>query len=59
VFTWPGIGAYAFNAMGGDGAAPNFDGAIAVVVIFAIGVVIANLVADVLYGVLDPRVDWR
>jgi ABC-type dipeptide/oligopeptide/nickel transport system permease component len=59
VFTWPGIGAYAFNAMGGDGAAPNFDGAIAVVVIFAIGVVLANLIADVLYGVLDPRVDWR
>jgi ABC-type dipeptide/oligopeptide/nickel transport system permease component len=59
VFTWPGIGAYAFNAMGGDGAAPNFDGAIAVVAIFAVGVVIANLIADILYGVLDPRVDWR
>ncbi len=59
VFTWPGIGAYAFNAMGGDGAAPNFDGAIAVVAIFAVGVVVANLIADILYGVLDPRVEWR
>jgi ABC-type dipeptide/oligopeptide/nickel transport system permease component len=59
VFTWPGIGAYAFNAMGGDGAAPNFDGAIAVVAIFAVGVVVANLIADILYGILDPRVEWR
>jgi ABC-type dipeptide/oligopeptide/nickel transport system permease component len=59
VFGWPGIGAYAFNAMGGGGAAPNYDGAIAVVAIFAVGVVLANMVADILYGILDPRVDWR
>jgi len=58
VFAWPGIGAYAFSALGGGGT-PNFDGAIAVVVVFAIGVVVANLIADILYGVLDPRVDWR
>jgi len=58
VFGWPGIGAYAFAAIGGAGR-PNFDGAIAVVVVFAIGVVVANLIADILYGVLDPRVDWR
>jgi ABC-type dipeptide/oligopeptide/nickel transport system permease component len=30
-----------------------------VVVVFAIGVVVANLIADILYGVLDPRVEWR
>ena len=59
VFGWPGIGAYAFNAIGAQGAAPNFDGAIAVVAVFAVGVVLANLAADVLYGLLDPRVDWR
>jgi peptide/nickel transport system permease protein len=59
VFGWPGIGAYAFTAIGGGGAAPNFDGAVAVVAVFAVGVVIANLVADILYGLLDPRVDWR
>jgi ABC-type dipeptide/oligopeptide/nickel transport system permease component len=58
VFAWPGIGAYAFSALGGGGT-PNFDGAIAVVVVFAIGVVVANLIADILYGVLDPRVEWR
>ena len=59
VFGWPGIGAYAYTAIGGGGAAPNYDGAVAVVVIFAIGVVIANLIADILYGILDPRVEWR
>ncbi|MGP8078133.1 MAG: ABC transporter permease [Thermoplasmata archaeon] len=59
VFRWPGIGAYAFTAIGGGGSVPNFDGAIAVVAVFAIGVVVANLIADILYGLLDPRVDWR
>ncbi|HTT74027.1 MAG TPA: ABC transporter permease [Thermoplasmata archaeon] len=55
VFTWPGIGAYAYDAI----TQPNFDGAIAIVAVFAIGVVLANLIADILYGLLDPRVDWR
>jgi peptide/nickel transport system permease protein len=59
VFDWPGIGQYAYTAIGGGGSSPNFDGAVAVVIIFAIAVVLANLVADILYGVLDPRVDWR
>jgi peptide/nickel transport system permease protein len=59
VFGWPGIGAYAYTALGGGGAAPNFDGAVVVIVVFAVGVVVANLIADILYGVLDPRVEWR
>jgi ABC-type dipeptide/oligopeptide/nickel transport system permease component len=59
VFSWPGIGEYAFTAIGGNSSTPNFDGAIAVVIVFAVGVVVANLIADILYGVLDPRVDWR
>ncbi|HTZ61314.1 MAG TPA: ABC transporter permease [Thermoplasmata archaeon] len=59
VFDWPGIGQYAYDAIGGGGSTANFDGAIAVVIIFAIGVVVANMIADILYGVLDPRVDWR
>jgi len=59
VFSWPGIGSFAYTAIGGGGGTPNFDGAVAVVAVFAVGVVVANLIADVLYGVLDPRVDWR
>ncbi len=59
VFTWPGIGAYAFDSMGAGGAPFNIDGAIAVVIVFAVAVVLANLIADILYGILDPRVEWR
>lgn len=55
VFAWPGIGQFAFDAI----TAPNFAGAIAVVAVFALGVVVANLLADLLYGFLDPRVEWR
>jgi ABC-type dipeptide/oligopeptide/nickel transport system permease component len=59
VFDWPGIGQYAYTAIGGGSSTPNFDAAIAVVIVFAIAVVVANLAADILYGILDPRVDWR
>jgi ABC-type dipeptide/oligopeptide/nickel transport system permease component len=55
IFSWPGIGDYAFSAITHD----DIAGTIAVVIIFAIGVIIANLAADLLYGVLDPRVEWR
>lgn len=55
VFAWPGIGSYAFNAITGY----NFAGVIAIVIVFAIGVVVGNLIADILYGILDPRVEWR
>ncbi len=55
IFQWPGIGSFAF------GAITNYDfaGTIGVVIVFAIGVVIANMIADILYGLLDPRVEWR
>ncbi|HTT25786.1 MAG TPA: ABC transporter permease [Thermoplasmata archaeon] len=55
VFNWPGIGRYSYTAV----TSYDFPGVIAVVVVFSIGVVLANLAADILYGVLDPRVEWR
>jgi len=55
IFRWPGIGSYAFDAI----TSYNFQGTIGVVILFAVGVVVANLVADILYGLLDPRVEWR
>ncbi len=55
IFQWPGIGSYAFEAI----TEYNFQGTIGVVIVFAIGVVVANLIADILYGLLDPRVEWR
>ncbi len=55
IFRWPGIGTYAFNAIIGY----EFAETIGIVIVFAVGVVLANLLADVLYGILDPRVEWR
>lgn len=55
IFQWPGIGLFAYNAITGY----SFSATIAVVIVFAIGVVVSNIIADLLYGVLDPRVDWR
>jgi len=55
IFTWPGMGLYAYKAITNY----DFNGTIGVVIFFAIVVVVANLIADVLYGILDPRVEWR
>jgi ABC-type dipeptide/oligopeptide/nickel transport system permease component len=55
IFQWPGMGYYAFQSITGY----NFSGTIGVVILFAIAVVLSNLLADVLYGLLDPRVEWR
>jgi len=55
IFLWPGIGSYAYEAI----TKYNFNGTIGAVIFFAIGVVVANLIADVVYGLLDPRVEWR
>jgi ABC-type dipeptide/oligopeptide/nickel transport system permease component len=55
IFRWPGIGEYSFDALVNN----NFSGLIGVTIVFAVAVVVANLVADILYGVIDPRVEWR
>ena len=52
IFQWPGIGLYAYQSI------QNFDfpSVMGVALILTIGVVLANLIADVLYAVLDPRI---
>jgi peptide/nickel transport system permease protein len=52
IFLWPGVGYYATQAI------ENFDfpAVMGVAVLFTLGVVIANLIADVLYAVIDPRI---
>ena len=55
IFQWPGIGLFAYTAL----TQSWFAAVYATVIIFALGVIVANLVADVLYGLLDPRVEWR
>jgi peptide/nickel transport system permease protein len=52
VFAWPGMGSLIIDAIN-DKDFPVLQG---VFLVIAACVVVANLVADVLYGVLDPRV---
>lgn len=52
VFGWPGIGSYTVEAI----TTSNFPDIVGVTTIFAIGVVVSNMVADILYAVLDPRI---
>ncbi len=54
VFGWPGIGSYAYDAV----LRSNFPAIIGVTVVFSIGVILSNLIADILYALLDPRVEW-
>lgn len=52
VFALPGIGSALLNAINSQDV-PVVEGA---VLVFAVCVVVANLLADLVYGVLDPRV---
>jgi peptide/nickel transport system permease protein len=52
IFTWPGVGSWYIAALQSD----DFPVVQAVLFIYAILTIICNLIADLLYGVLDPRV---
>jgi ABC-type dipeptide/oligopeptide/nickel transport system permease component len=52
VFSWPGIGSYAVEAL----IASDFAPVQGFVLVMAIMYVILNLIIDLLYGVIDPRV---
>ena len=52
VFDWPGIGLYATNAILGQDFNPVLAVTLAIGVIF----ILTNLVVDLLYGVLNPKV---
>ncbi len=52
VFSWPGIGSYAVEAL----IASDFAPVQGFVLIMAITYVLLNLMIDLLYGVIDPRV---
>ncbi|MNC96140.1 Nickel transport system permease protein NikB [compost metagenome] len=51
MFDWPGTGLYAVtSAIAGD-----FKPVMGVTLIVGLNFMIANLIVDLLYGVLDPR----
>jgi ABC-type dipeptide/oligopeptide/nickel transport system permease component len=52
LFAWPGLGQFAYQAI----AANDYPVLIPIVVVFTLGVIVANFAADVAYSLLDPRI---
>jgi peptide/nickel transport system permease protein len=52
IFSWPGLGELTYNAIN-DKDFPMLQGTF---LVFSVAVIVANLLADCLYFVLDPRV---
>ena len=52
IFNWPGMGLLFFTAL----SRSDYPVVLAWMAVAALFVVIANLVADILYGALDPRI---
>ena len=52
IFNWPGIGSYFVNAI----QAMDYPIVMSILVLSGSLVIIGNLLADVLYGLLDPRI---
>ena len=54
VFSIPGIGLYAIESL----TRADFPAVMAVVIVTSLLVIFANLVVDVVYAVLDPRIRY-
>jgi peptide/nickel transport system permease protein len=54
VFSWPGIGFYSVQAI----RAFDFAAIMGIAIIIAIGYTLVNLVVDILYTLLDPRITY-
>ena len=52
IFAWPGIGQYAYQSV----TTLDFPSITGVALLIAINYVVINLVVDILYSVLDPRI---
>jgi peptide/nickel transport system permease protein len=52
VFNWPGIGTLTVDAL----SARDYPVLQGIFLLLAVSVVLANLIADLVYGLLDPRV---
>src|SRR5690606_16072189 len=55
IFSWPGLGLYAVSSM----LAIDFPAIMGVTLVSAIVFSIVNLVVDILYAYLDPRIQFR
>jgi peptide/nickel transport system permease protein len=54
VYSWPGLGRWIFDAIGYK----DFNILQALFYIIAVCVILANFIADLLYGVIDPRIKY-
>ena len=54
VFNWPGLGREFINALTQN----EIDLIMAITLVTGIAIIIANLVADIMYAVLDPRIRY-
>ena len=54
IFGWPGIGMYAYKSA----TSLDFPAIIGVALLLAVNFVVINLIIDLLYGVIDPRVRY-
>ncbi len=54
IFSWPGIGSLFIDAVG----AKDYPVIMAVAMLSGTAVIVGNLVADVLYGLVDPRIKY-
>jgi ABC-type dipeptide/oligopeptide/nickel transport system permease component len=54
VFSWPGMGRWIFQAIGFN----DYSVLQSVFYIIAVLVILANIIADVLYGIIDPRIKY-
>ena len=52
LFAWPGLGQFAYSAIESN----DYPVLIPIVVVFTLGVIVANFAADVAYSLLDPRI---
>jgi peptide/nickel transport system permease protein len=55
VFAWPGIASYGLRAI----LSKDFNAVMAVVLISGLFFVVANLIVDLLVGLIDPRLRAR
>jgi len=54
VFSWPGLGGWIWSAIN----LRNYTVLMAIFYVIAICVIVANFLADLLYGIIDPRIKY-
>jgi len=52
IFAYPGMGQYVVQALAGE----DYPGILGTTIVFAVMIVVTNLIADILYAVVDPQI---